>query len=56
MTTVKEAQENGYCDISGRVENLDFVGTVEGVKVYIAPTIPERQTVFQAKMPGTHFD
>ena len=56
MATVNEAWEYGYCDTTLRMENLDFVGTVGGVKVYIAPTIPERQTVFQAKMPGAHFD
>ncbi|KAH7101868.1 hypothetical protein BKA62DRAFT_829923 [Auriculariales sp. MPI-PUGE-AT-0066] len=50
MTMVKEAQNEGYCDISGRVEDLELVGTVSGVKIFIAPSIPERQAVFQAKM------
>ncbi|KAH7101322.1 hypothetical protein BKA62DRAFT_743455 [Auriculariales sp. MPI-PUGE-AT-0066] len=42
--------DHGYCDISGRVEDLELVGTVSGVKIFIAPSIPERQAVFQAKM------
>ncbi|EJD52006.1 hypothetical protein AURDEDRAFT_181569 [Auricularia subglabra TFB-10046 SS5] len=51
MSMVKEAQDEGYCDISGRVEDLGFVGMVSGIKVYLSTHLPERQGTFSAKAP-----
>jgi len=31
---VKESLDEGYCDISGRVGDLDFVGDMGNVKIY----------------------
>ncbi|KZW00398.1 hypothetical protein EXIGLDRAFT_639482 [Exidia glandulosa HHB12029] len=51
MSIVKEAQDEGYCDISGRVEDLELVGNVRGTKVFISPHLPQRQATFSAKGP-----
>lgn len=51
MSMVKEAQNEGYCDISGRVEDLGFVGMVSGTKVYLSAQLPQRQGTFSAKAP-----
>jgi hypothetical protein len=34
MTQVREALDEGYCDISGRVGDLKFVGQMHEIKIY----------------------
>jgi hypothetical protein len=36
MQQVKESLNEGYCDISGRAEDLKHVGAVGSVKVYLS--------------------
>lgn len=36
MQQVKESLNEGYCDISGRAEDLQHAGTVGALKVYLS--------------------
>ncbi|KAJ3749126.1 hypothetical protein DFH05DRAFT_638806 [Lentinula detonsa] len=44
MQQVKESLNEGYCDISGRAEDLQHVGTVGALKVYLSAEVPNKQT------------
>ncbi|KAI0037007.1 hypothetical protein K488DRAFT_75577 [Vararia minispora EC-137] len=52
MTTVKETENEGYCDISGRAEALDAIGNIDEMKVYLSPDVPERETFMSVKHDG----
>lgn len=43
MQQVKESLNEGYCDISGRTGNLNIVGEIENVKVFLSQDIPKIQ-------------
>ncbi|KIK67000.1 hypothetical protein GYMLUDRAFT_843929 [Collybiopsis luxurians FD-317 M1] len=44
MQQVKESLNEGYCDISGRAEDLKHVGAVGSVKVYLSAEVPDKST------------
>ena len=54
MTMVHEAQGHGYCDTSGRKEDLKLVGEVNGVQVYMAHTIPDQPAMLKDQSAGAH--
>ncbi|TFK44587.1 hypothetical protein BDQ12DRAFT_730629 [Crucibulum laeve] len=49
MQQVKESLNEGYCDISGRVGNLTFIGEICNLKVYLSQEVPDAQTFIQTK-------
>jgi len=49
MQVVRESLDEGYCDVSGRTGDLDFIGSMGGVKVYATQDLPERNSLFQRK-------
>lgn len=48
MQTIKESLNEGYCDVSGHVAELDHVGVMGTMKIFIARGVPEPHT-FVAK-------
>ncbi|KAJ4468229.1 hypothetical protein J3R30DRAFT_3830515 [Lentinula aciculospora] len=42
MQQVKESLNEGYCDISGRTEDLQHIGTVGPLKVYLSAEVPDK--------------
>ncbi|KAH8828511.1 hypothetical protein DL96DRAFT_1603553 [Flagelloscypha sp. PMI_526] len=44
MTQVREALDEGYCDISGRVGDLKFVGQMHEIKIYCSEEVPSPHT------------
>ncbi|KAI0077558.1 hypothetical protein K474DRAFT_1750473 [Panus rudis PR-1116 ss-1] len=50
MQMVKEALNEGYCDISGRAGDLTLIGEyMGGVKVYLTQDVPDPSSVLQKK-------
>ncbi|KAF7975917.1 hypothetical protein HWV62_8178 [Athelia sp. TMB] len=49
MQTVKESLDEGYCDISGRAGDLDFIGEMGNVKVYVSRDVPEPKSIMYTK-------
>ncbi|KAH8112414.1 hypothetical protein DFH11DRAFT_1607467 [Phellopilus nigrolimitatus] len=49
MQTVKETADEGYCDISGRVSDLLFIGSMSDIKVFVAKDVPEGRDLLTAK-------
>lgn len=49
MSTVKESLNEGYCDVSGRVGDLTYVGSVRGVKVYVTGDVAAPHEFVQKK-------
>lgn len=49
MQTVRESLDEGYCDVSGRAGELNFVGSMGGVKVFAAQELPESDSLIQRK-------
>ncbi|KAN0125288.1 Protein of unknown function (DUF3684) domain containing protein [Lactarius tabidus] len=49
MQTVRETLDEGYCDVSGRAGELNFVGSMGGVKVFAAQDLPESESLIQRK-------
>ncbi|KAI0267320.1 hypothetical protein BC834DRAFT_981543 [Gloeopeniophorella convolvens] len=49
MQIVKESLDEGYCDVSGRSGDLQYVGSMGGVKVYAAQDIQNPQTLIERK-------
>jgi len=49
MQTVGETLDEGYCDVSGRAEELNLVGSMGGVKVFAAQDLPESESLMQRK-------
>ncbi|KAH7875187.1 uncharacterized protein C8R40DRAFT_1105311 [Lentinula edodes] len=49
MQQVKESLNEGYCDISGRAEDLQHAGTVGALKVYLSAEVPNKQTFLTDK-------
>ncbi|KAF5386054.1 hypothetical protein D9615_002424 [Tricholomella constricta] len=43
MRQVKESLDEGYCDVSGRVGDLNRVGEMGSVKVYLSQEVPDQQ-------------
>ncbi|KAJ3776520.1 hypothetical protein FB446DRAFT_721234 [Lentinula raphanica] len=44
MQQVKESLNEGYCDISGRADDLQHIGTVGALKVYLSADVPNKHT------------
>ncbi|KAJ7594698.1 hypothetical protein C8J56DRAFT_927422 [Mycena floridula] len=51
MQQVKEALNEGYCDISGRVGDLIHVGEIGGFKIYLSQEVPSQQTFVGQHQP-----
>ncbi|KAI0046331.1 hypothetical protein FA95DRAFT_1398210 [Auriscalpium vulgare] len=49
MQKVKESLDEGYCDVSGHVGDLDLVGTVDGVKLYSSNDLADKETLIHRK-------
>lgn len=49
MQQVKESLNEGYCDISGRAGDLNLIGVMGDVKVFVSREIPQPQTILVAK-------
>lgn len=47
MQMVKESLDEGYCDISGRAGDLDFIGTISTIFRFTCPYMLTRN--FQAR-------
>ncbi|KAJ7209538.1 hypothetical protein GGX14DRAFT_451864 [Mycena pura] len=44
MQQVKESLNEGYCDISGRVGDLNVVGEIGHIKIYLSQEVPDPHT------------
>ncbi|KAH8102310.1 hypothetical protein BXZ70DRAFT_1017278, partial [Cristinia sonorae] len=49
MQVVKEALNEGYCDISGRVGDLKLLGEMGGIKLFASQEVPEPGSLLVAK-------
>lgn len=49
MQTIKESLDEGYCDISGHVAELDHIGVMGTMKIFIARDVPEPRTFVTRK-------
>ncbi|KAI9511382.1 hypothetical protein F5148DRAFT_1172037 [Russula earlei] len=49
MHMVKESLNDGYCDVSGRSDDLDLVGSMGGVRIYATQDLPDRDSLVQRK-------
>lgn len=49
MRQVRESLDEGYCDISGRAEDLNRVGEMRNVKVYLSQEVPDQQAFISVK-------
>ncbi|KAH7102661.1 hypothetical protein BKA62DRAFT_97201 [Auriculariales sp. MPI-PUGE-AT-0066] len=48
--TIKEAQGEGYCDVSADISDLNLEST-HGIDVYISRGLPDREAIIRAKLP-----
>ncbi|KAF7376003.1 hypothetical protein MSAN_00015000 [Mycena sanguinolenta] len=56
MQQVQESLNEGYCDISGRVGDLNVVGEIGNIKVYLSQEVPEPHSFIPSKYdPLTRF-
>lgn len=49
MQTIKESLDEGYCDVSGHVAELDHIGAMGTMKIFIARDVPEPHTFIKRK-------
>ncbi|KAJ7874669.1 hypothetical protein B0H14DRAFT_2717085 [Mycena olivaceomarginata] len=49
MQQVQESLNEGYCDISGRVGDLNVVGEIGSIKVYLSEEVPDPHSFIQSK-------
>ncbi|KAI8998895.1 hypothetical protein BD414DRAFT_519966 [Trametes punicea] len=49
MKVVREALNEGYCDISGHPVDMTLVGDMGGTKVFVAKDVPDIRGLMQAK-------
>jgi len=49
MQMVKESLDEGYCDISGHVGDLDFIGEMSHVKIYVSRDTRQPQSIMTTK-------
>lgn len=49
MQTIKESLDEGYCDVSGHVAELDHIGVMGTMKIFIARGAPEPHTFITRK-------
>ncbi|KAJ6497900.1 hypothetical protein C8R45DRAFT_984590 [Mycena sanguinolenta] len=49
MQQVQESLNEGYCDISGRVGDLNVVGEIGNIKVYLSQEVPEPHSFIPSK-------
>ncbi|TRM69687.1 hypothetical protein BD626DRAFT_474972 [Schizophyllum amplum] len=49
MERVREALNEGYCDISNQVGDLTQLGTVSSFKVFVTPDVPDKPTFLETK-------
>ncbi|KAG2126877.1 uncharacterized protein EDB93DRAFT_1257371 [Suillus bovinus] len=49
MQTIKESLDEGYCDVSGHVAELDYIGVMGTMKIFIARNVPEPHTFITRK-------
>ncbi|KAI6041582.1 hypothetical protein EDC04DRAFT_1265243 [Pisolithus marmoratus] len=49
MEMIKESLDEGYCDVSGQVGELDHLGSVGDVKVFVTRDVPEAATFMTRK-------
>lgn len=50
MEVIKESLDEGYCDVSGQMGELDQLGTVGDVKVFVTKDVPEPATFMTRKL------
>ncbi|KAJ6558581.1 hypothetical protein DFH09DRAFT_1037162 [Mycena vulgaris] len=56
MQQVQESLNEGYCDISGRVGDLNVVGEIGNIKVYLSQEVPDPHSFMPTKYePLTRF-
>ncbi|CDO69003.1 hypothetical protein BN946_scf184834.g10 [Trametes cinnabarina] len=46
---VKEALNEGYCDLSGHLKDMVLIGDMDGTKVFAAKDVPDIRNLMQAK-------
>ncbi|KAI5889804.1 uncharacterized protein SCHCODRAFT_02635666 [Schizophyllum commune H4-8] len=49
MERVREALNEGYCDISNQVGDLTQLGTISSFRVYATPDVPDKPTFLERK-------
>ncbi|EIN13823.1 hypothetical protein PUNSTDRAFT_117488 [Punctularia strigosozonata HHB-11173 SS5] len=49
MQLVKESLEEGYCDVSGRADDLVHIGDMGGIGVYASRTVPDSASLMRTK-------
>ncbi|OAX38848.1 hypothetical protein K503DRAFT_131582 [Rhizopogon vinicolor AM-OR11-026] len=49
METIKESLDEGYCDVSGHVAELDHIGVMGTMRIFIARDVPEPHTFISRK-------
>ncbi|KAJ7251757.1 hypothetical protein B0H12DRAFT_1118770 [Mycena haematopus] len=49
MQQVQESLNEGYCDISGRVGDLNVVGEIGSIKVYLSQEVPDPHSFIPSK-------
>jgi len=49
MQTIKESLNEGYCDVSGHVAELDHIGVMGTMKIFVARDVPEPHTFIARK-------
>ncbi|KAG1888113.1 hypothetical protein F4604DRAFT_1715581 [Suillus subluteus] len=49
MQTIKESLNEGYCDVSGHVAELDHNGVMGTMKIFVARDVPEPQSFIARK-------
>ncbi|KAI6015244.1 hypothetical protein F5J12DRAFT_816858 [Pisolithus orientalis] len=50
MEIIKESLDEGYCDVSGQVGELDHLSTVGDIKVFVTKDVPETATFMTRKL------
>jgi len=45
MQMIKESLDEGYCDISGRTGDLDCIGEMGNVKVFVSRDVPQPKSI-----------
>ncbi|KAL4076679.1 hypothetical protein V8B97DRAFT_2021990 [Scleroderma yunnanense] len=50
MEVVNESLDEGYCDISGQIGELDHLGTINETKVFVTRDVPDRATFMTRKL------
>jgi len=49
MQMIKESLDEGYCDISGRAGDLDYIGEMGNVKLFVSRDVPQPKSIMTTK-------